>query len=559
MVQDPMTDPFGEGGGGKIVEGIHIEAPRDSVTDFADGPTTSVVVVEDHDPATGKPLPGVKFVPPGRGRKMGRYVFPDDIYSSEFIRTSVLGAVLKTMRLFSDQDVLGRPVTWAFDKPQLRVLPRAGEGANACYDRDTGCLKFFYFKNPNNPEQTVYTSLSRDIVAHETGHAIIDGIAPALYDALTPQSIAVHEAFADLTALFTAFQSNTLRLRVLEKTRGSIRSPTAFTSLAPEFARALDREGRASALRSLWNDRTLDPADRSRDKLGRPNLVSADDPHALSEVLSGALYRVMVKLHEQMWGDYGKDFSRSGRALADAVARFQRLVFRAIDLLPPGEVSFADYARALSAKDKDSFDAWGDASHWLADELKRRHCITDEEEVQRDEPDGLMSRQMDPDTLVKNDTEAYRFVSRNRKLFNIPPRVALKLYPRFRTSQGPGWGKEWETERSDGILLKASWEQIEEDHFDAKFPRARSITCGTTVELNYQGAAWHVVSANVEAQRPERDRMVRSLLEAGLLRHPTDDQDDAGPSTTPVRTFVRKGVMKVTGAGRLLHFHRKTG
>ena len=162
---------------------------QDGIRDFGDGPTTSRVVVEDFDPLTGKPLAGAEFVPPGPKRKMGRYRLSDDIYSPEFIQASVLGTVVKTMRLFSDKSALGRPVKWAFDHPQLRVLPRAGEGANAFYERESRSLQFYYFRNPNNPAQTVYTSLSRDVVAHETGHAIIDGIAPALYDAITPQSL----------------------------------------------------------------------------------------------------------------------------------------------------------------------------------------------------------------------------------------------------------------------------------------------------------------------------------------------------------------------------------
>ncbi len=556
MIQDPMTAPFVGGRAAKVFEGIHVDTDRDHVSDFGDGPSTSLVVVEDFDPVTGQLLPGVKFVPPGRGRKMGRYLVPDDIYSHEFIRTSVLGMVLKTMRLFSDPSALGRKITWAFDHPQLRVLPRAGEGANAFYDRESRSLEFLYFKNPHNPKLTVFTSLSRDIVAHETGHALVDGIAPALYDALTPQSLAVHEAIADLTAVITAFQSNSLRLRVLERTKGSIRNPTAFSSLAPEFGKALDESGRAGALRSLWNRKTLNPQDTSRDERGRPNFVDSVDPHALSEVLSGALYRMMVRMQERAWKEYGGKFSSSGRALAEAVTRFQRLVFRAVDYLPPGEASFAEYGRALSEEVKDSFVTWGEESHWLAQELQRRHVIRAKDEIQRKEPERLhRAKSIDIETLVKSDTEAYRFVSCHRRLFNIPPRVPIRILPRFQTSKGSGWGKKWDTERSYGILLKVSWEQMEDDSFDGAFPATRSVTSGSTVILTSDGYASHLFSTDIEAQKPERDKMVRSMLEAGLLRRPAESQG-MGPVKTPIRTEIRKGVLKIKGAGRLLHFHR---
>lgn len=547
IVQDPITTD------GKIVEGIHVESERDHITGWGDGPTTSLVVVEDLDPATGKLLPGVKFEPPGPRRKMGRYVIPDDIYSREFISVSVLGAILKTMRLFADENALGRKIEWAFGAPQLRVLPRAGEGANAFYDRETGSLQFFYFPNPHNPNQTIYTSLSRDIVAHETAHALIDAIAPTLYDTLTPQALAVHEAIADLTALMTAFQSNTLRLRVLEKTRGSIRNPSAFSSFAPEFGQALDESGRANALRSLWNERTLDPTDRSLDEHGKPNLASPADPHSLSEVLSGALYRVMVQIHENIWAArYDGDFSSSGRALAEALGIFQRMVFRALDNLPPGEASFADYGRAISAETRDNY---------LAEELRRRRVIGDLGEVgyvERGELHGLRlasERFTYNDELVaKDNAEAHAFVDRHRSLFNIPARVPITVYPKLQLTQTSGWGA-W-SGRFAGIfvLLKVSWEKIEEDYFDRAFPKARSITCGTTITLNLDGRVLDAVSADVDAQRAERDRMVRSLLESGLLRRASESASDSGPLGSPIRVSVRKGVMKISGAGRLLHY-----
>ncbi len=549
MIQDPMT------GEEKIVEGIHVESGRDYVADFGDGPTTSLVVVEDFDPITGELLPGVSFVPPGGGRKMGRYLIPDDIYSSEFIRVSVLGTILKTMRLFSDESALGRKIRWAFDGPRLRVLPRAGEGANAFYDRESGSLQFFYFKNPHSPSETVFTSLSRDIVAHETGHALADSIAPSLYDALTPQSLAVHEAIADLTALITAFQSNTLRLRVLERTKGSIRNPNAFSSLAPQFGRALDESGRAGAFRSLWNNKTLDPDDRSLDERGRPNSVASTDPHALSEVMSGALYQVMVRIHERNWARYGGEFSTSGRALAEAVTSFQRIVFRALDYLPPGEASFADYGRAISIGNKTSFVTWGHESQWLVEEFQRRRVIEGPDELQRIEPEELYrTKHVDGELLARNDAEAHKFVDMRRSLFNIPAGVPINVYPRLRTRKGSGWGKRWATDVQYEILMKVSWEQIEEDSFDRRFPRARSVTCGTTIVLNPDGWASHVLSAEIEAQRAERDRMVRSMLESGLLRRSSEREPAAGPLEAPIRVDVLKGIMKISGAGRLLHY-----
>src|SRR6185295_18081466 len=110
------------------------------------------------------------------------------------LSVSVFGTVHKVISLFEEPDTLGRRIDWAFDGPQLLVVPRAGDTANAFYERYSRSLQFFHVDRPGVGR--VYTAASQDIVAHETGHAVLDAIAPDLYDAVTPQSLAMHEAIA---------------------------------------------------------------------------------------------------------------------------------------------------------------------------------------------------------------------------------------------------------------------------------------------------------------------------------------------------------------------------
>ena len=48
------------------------------------------------------------------------------------------------------------------------------------------------------------------------------------------------------------------------------------------------------------NEKTLDPK-------AEKNLVDPSEPHELSQVLTGALYKVMVKIHEALKKQYSKE------------------------------------------------------------------------------------------------------------------------------------------------------------------------------------------------------------------------------------------------------------
>ncbi len=255
---------------------------------FLAGPVTKRVAILNFDSETGELSPGVPFQRPAKGEDVARYAIKNqnDLNSLDFNQVSVFATILKTMYMFEEADTLGRPLTWAFNGPQLLVIPRAGGWANAFYERETHSLQFFHFQPETNPDKPVFTSLSHDIVCHESGHAILDGISPDLYNCISPQALALHEAIADLTALAMALRSDSLRRAVLQQTGGDLKGRTAFSRVAEEFGRARDPE--SESLRSLFNERTLDPKDESKDAFGKPNRVARYEPHDLSEVLSGA-------------------------------------------------------------------------------------------------------------------------------------------------------------------------------------------------------------------------------------------------------------------------------
>jgi hypothetical protein len=564
IVQDPMMAKYKEI---KPIEGFDIV--REDF--FLDGPVTKRVAVLDFDPETGELLPGVHFRPPPPGRKLGRYDVANEynVHAPDFIQVSVFATVLKTMYMFEEEDTLGRDLSWAFDRPHLFIVPRAGQWTNAYYERDSHSIQLFYFNDPQYPDRSekIYTCLSRDIIAHETGHAILDGIAPDLYDAITPQSLALHEAIADLTALLMAFQSRELVKVVLGHTRGSIRESSAFSMVAEQFASACDPGTKIRFLRNLKNKKNLIPGD--------PFCVARNKPHELSEVLSGALYTVMIKIHKKLKkeyaeGDPNREYSVSGKALAVGAMQFKRMIFRALDYLPPGEVSFADYGRAIIAADQASYPDDEQEREWIGEEFVKRRMVLNEKalEVKTNFEYPPLST-VDLQTLVESDWAAYDFANQNREFLCIPqedeePAIPFKVRPRLDVTKlyYHRDGKH----RVRECLFKVSWDHQEPNEIGSRYPHLRRITVGTTLAIDWDTKNVRALLTSDHTKRPEelyeqqkdRDQMLQWLVDEGLLKL---KRQAMGLDSEPLRSVISaeslQGCMRVRGAARMLHITRR--
>jgi hypothetical protein len=562
MIQDEFTSEYK---GMRLVEWTTIDGEQF----LLDGPVTKRIAVLDFDLATGRLLPGVVFLPPQGGRDYGEYSIVDqnNIYSNDFINASVFATVLKTMYMFEEPDNLGRPLTWAFDAPQLLVIPRAGEWANAYYERASHSLQFFHFPNRREQGKIVYTSLSRDIIAHETAHAILDGIVPHLYDAITPQSLALHEGIADLSALLMAFRSNELRQTVLDQTGGSIEKSTAFNSLAEEFGHALEASGRWGYLRNLLNRKTLCPDDKTLDPKGKPNRVPRAEPHELSEVITGALYAVMVKMHTALRRELAQkekksEFSVSGKALYVSGERFKRMTLRAMDYLPPGEVSFADYGRAIIASDQASHPGDTQERNWIIDEFVNR-CIVPNRESLQVETNFSSSEIEDIDlpSLVASDWYAYEFAEKHRNFLSIPGGVPFQVEPRLDVSK-KYYHRGGDTPLVRECIFKVWWNQTEPNHLGRRYPGQRQMTVGTTLAIDWEThRVWAVLTSDKskhqeegEKQQQDRDHMLKKLVDQDLLRV---GRYALGPDGHELRSVIRadvaRDVMQVHSMAKMLH------
>ena len=95
----------------------------------------------------------------------------------------------------------------------------------------------------NLPGQTIFCCLSHDIVAHETTHALLDGLHRRFREPTNADVLAFHEAFADIVALFQHFTVPEALRDQIAKTRGDLDKQSMLGELAQQFGQGIGRYG----------------------------------------------------------------------------------------------------------------------------------------------------------------------------------------------------------------------------------------------------------------------------------------------------------------------------
>ncbi|MCW2579827.1 MAG: hypothetical protein JWR82_1428 [Blastococcus sp.] len=276
---------------------------------------------------------------------------------------------------------LGRRFRWRADQ-QLRLVPHAFEGRNAFFDPTRRAVLFGYYRadqrdpGPTLPGQVIFTCLSSDIVAHEVTHAIVHRLRRHYSQATNSDVFALHEAFADLVALFQHFVHRDVVLDAVAATSGDLRENSGLLDLAREFG---ESSGRGGALRSaIGTPRT---PDRFR---------AATEPHERGACLVAAVFDAYLDVYQASIADLlriatgGSGVLPPGRLHPDlvrrvadeAVTQADRLlgmVVRSFDYLPVVDVTFGDVARAIVTADRVLFpDDAGHLRGTLVEALRRR-------------------------------------------------------------------------------------------------------------------------------------------------------------------------------------------
>jgi hypothetical protein len=352
--------------------------------DLAPGPAGEYLEVIDYDPSARCFYQPVNLDDP--------YILAEDgLQPSEgtpqFHQQMVYAVSRLTIQNF--ERALGRVALWAPGPPpagankkddshfvqRLRIYPHALREANAYYSPPKKALLLGYFSTPEGeasadhmPGSMVFTALSHDVIAHETAHALLDGMNRRLGQPTNQDMLAFHEAFADVVALFQHFTFPEIMKHEMARTRGEIdRQQSSLAELAGQFGRATGSHG---ALRDFigtfkdnkWTPRPVSPLDIEKET----------EPHARGAILVAAVFDAFISMYRSRVQDLlrlytsGTGVLPAGEIHPDLVNRLSEeatkaaghvltMCIRALDYCPPVDLTFGEYLRAIITADYEQY------------------------------------------------------------------------------------------------------------------------------------------------------------------------------------------------------------
>jgi hypothetical protein len=288
--------------------------------------------------------------------------------------------------------------------------------------------------------------------------------------------------------------------------------------------------------------------------------VDRCDPHALSEVMTGAVYgvflrtlRALARVYDERWErEHTSILSAREKRVAVAASDIARFVIGALDYLPPGEASFADFGRAMVNADRVVHPADERRRRWLVRELVRRGVVSSARALTAVHPLTGRKAMIPPADLIRSARLRRRFFGRYRAALGIPAGAPIDvLQPRIVRNPADGEPRR--------LFLRVRWTTIERHRLIAPFRRVWRFTAGATVVLDCRSGKILAAlrSDGSMTQRIDRGNMLRRWALEGVL---ATSKGARGPDGRAVQNHLvartEGAAMRITGGARLLHIAR---
>jgi hypothetical protein len=269
----------------------------------------------------------------------------------QFRHVNTFAVAMHTLQLVEEE--LGHKVSW--DGP-LVIRPHAFESDEAYYDSSDHSINLGFTRG-EFPHRMIWNCLSHDTIAHELGHAILDGLRPRFGTGTWLDSNALHESFADLTAIFSALEHEKIVKQMGVETSEDLEEPSLVTRLFERYGLKEPYIRSALTNREYWPDYPQEPHDRG-------------------EIWTGALFKILVLLTDEVKKRYSKPFPF---CVAKAVKWLRGILLRTVSYLPPTGMTMPAWARLIYLADEEVYPDQADSRpREIAKEVFRKRGLWDQ-------------------------------------------------------------------------------------------------------------------------------------------------------------------------------------
>ncbi|WP_395020835.1 hypothetical protein [Dongia sp.] len=465
-----------------------------------DGPTSARISVVDYNADLDVRFAPARVLKDGSGFLGLAGKSPDKILESfTFHQINAWAIAEQTLERLESERALGRPIPWASGLGRLLILPHAGYEQNAFYDRATGALHFFYCEGKDG--NRVFTCLSHDIVTHELGHAILDGLKPGYNEVASPETAGFHEYFGDAIAMMASLSNREIAKLVARGAPARLGARNVVSKIASEFGEALRG---TDYLRGAWNNRKM------RDLRG------SYEEHDWSEILTGIYYNLLQFLYRRNLQNLRKEEPKQSRqylaikSLIRSATHTANIMLRAIDYCPPVDLRYDEYARAVLRADEVAYpiDAYGVRTELRRIFKQRGLGLKPEPPKQRQNIVSALRNAPSIDDVTATPVDAYRFLNRYRDVFGIPRDANLTVDTVYRTNKRASSGYWTPKER----VIEFTWSEdvkLAGKSFGSLDGTYMPLLCGGTLVFDGSGNFLH--QAMVLPSDDRREQLLKYL------------------------------------------------
>lgn len=239
----------------------------------------------------------------------------------------------------------------------LILKPFAMQETQAMFVPSSSSIQFGYHPARDavsgfSPDSEVYSCFSHDIVVHELTHAFLHALRPNLIYPVNADVLALHEAFADLMAIFQRLRYDDFVLANIKQSGADIETWHWLHLFAGNYS---STAGGEESLRDLDGSKVLQE-------------VESESPHDRGLIMVQAVFEAFKNILKEridevvLLATYGTGVVPRGKiapVLAEELAKetqkvashLQTMLIRAFDYIPPIGLRFGDYLRALITAD----------------------------------------------------------------------------------------------------------------------------------------------------------------------------------------------------------------